>query len=36
MKAGFRPYAQAIEVTDDPRLTGLLRRDAATHVPVID
>jgi len=35
MKAGFRPYAQAIEVTDDPRLSGLLRRDAAPHVPII-
>ena len=35
MRAGFRPYAQAIEVTDDPRLTGLLRRDAAPHVPVM-
>lgn len=36
MKAGFRPYAQAIEVTDDPRLSGLLRRDAAPHVALVD
>lgn len=35
MKAGFQPHAQAIEVVDDPRLTGQLRRDAAPHVPVI-
>jgi GNAT superfamily N-acetyltransferase len=32
---GFRPYKFAIEVSDDPRLTGHLPRDAAPHVPVI-
>lgn len=36
MKAGFRPIERSIEVADDPRLTGLLRRDAAAHVPVIE
>ena len=33
---GFRGYKFAIEVSDDPRLTGHLRRDAAPHVALID
>jgi|SRR5579884_4062219 len=33
--AGFVPYARAIEVADDPRLTGILPRTAAANVPVI-
>jgi GNAT superfamily N-acetyltransferase len=32
---GFRPYKFAIEVSDDPRLTGHLRESAAPHVPLI-
>ena len=35
-RSGFRPYAFMVEVTDDPRLTGRMRRDAARHVPLID
>ncbi len=35
MRAGFVPYARMIEIADDPRLTGLLPRDAAPHVPLI-
>ncbi len=34
-KAGFRAYARAIEIADDPRLTGLLSADAAPDVPVV-
>ena len=34
-KAGFKPYKFAIEVTDDPRLTGLLPLDAAPLLPII-
>jgi GNAT superfamily N-acetyltransferase len=34
-RSGFRAYKRAIEITDDPRLTGLLPRDAAPEVPVI-
>jgi GNAT superfamily N-acetyltransferase len=34
-RAGFTPYKIAIEVFDDPRLTGLLPPDAAPHVPII-
>lgn len=36
VKAGFRPYARALEVVDDPRLAGLLPREAAPHAPLID
>lgn len=34
-KAGFTPFATAIEMFPDPRLIGLLPRDAAPHVPLI-
>jgi len=33
--AGFVPYKYAIEVADDPRLTGLLPETAAPHVPIV-
>ncbi|WP_029352786.1 GNAT family N-acetyltransferase [Bosea sp. 117] len=35
MKAGFIPVARAVEVVDDPRLTGALSRDAAPQIPMI-
>ncbi|NLH80743.1 MAG: GNAT family N-acetyltransferase [Phyllobacteriaceae bacterium] len=35
-RSGFVPYARALEFGPDPRLTGLLPRDAAPHVPLID
>lgn len=35
-RSGFRPYAFMVEVTDDPRLTGQMRRDSAPHVPLIE
>lgn len=34
-RAGFRAYAQAVEIDDDPRLSGLLPPDVAGHVPII-
>ncbi len=34
-RSGFRAYKRAIEIADDPRLTGHLKRDAALDVPVI-
>jgi GNAT superfamily N-acetyltransferase len=34
-RSGFRPYAFMVEVTDDPRLTGQMRRTSAPHVPLI-
>lgn len=35
-RSGFTPYATLVEVADDPRLTGLLPRHAAPHVPLIE
>lgn len=34
-RAGFVPYKRAIEVADDPRLTGHLPPQAGAHVPVL-
>ncbi len=34
--SGFRPFKFAIEVSDDPRLTGHLPRHAARHIALID
>lgn len=33
---GFIPFARAIETFADPRLIGVLPRDAAPHAPLID
>jgi GNAT superfamily N-acetyltransferase len=35
-RSGFRPFRRQIEITDDPRLDGTLRRSAAKHVPIIE
>ena len=35
LRAGFRPYARAVESFPDPRLTGLLPREVAPHVPLM-
>ncbi len=35
-KAGFTPYARSTEIADDPRLMGLLARNAAPHVPIVE
>ena len=34
LAAGFRPYARAFESFPDPRLAGLLPRDAAAQIPI--
>lgn len=34
-RMGFRPYARAVEVFDDPRLSGRLDPSAGPHVPLI-
>jgi len=36
LRAGFTPYARAFERFPDPRLKGLLPRDAAPQIPVIE
>jgi GNAT superfamily N-acetyltransferase len=35
VRRGFRAFKFAIEVSDDPRLTGFLPENAAPHVPLI-
>lgn len=35
-RMGFRPWKTAIEVSRDPRLAGLLPREAGPHIPLID
>jgi len=35
LRAGFRAYARAFESFPDPRLTGLLPRDAAPQIPIL-
>jgi GNAT superfamily N-acetyltransferase len=34
-RSGFVPYGRAIEIADDPRLTGIVREDAAPNVPLL-
>lgn len=34
-RTGFAPYATEVEVMPDPRLAGVLPRDAAPHVPLL-
>jgi GNAT superfamily N-acetyltransferase len=36
IRSGFRAYAREIEIVEDPRLTGVLPRTAAPHVPIIE
>jgi GNAT superfamily N-acetyltransferase len=36
VRSGFRPFRLQIEFADDPRLSGLLPRTAAPHVPMIE
>jgi GNAT superfamily N-acetyltransferase len=36
VRSGFVPYGRAIEIADDPRLTGHLPRHAGPHVPLIE
>ncbi len=34
-RAGFLPYKRAVECFPDPRLSGILQRDCAPHIPLI-
>lgn len=34
-KSGFTPYRRAVEVSDDPRLTGDIPASSAPHLPII-
>jgi GNAT superfamily N-acetyltransferase len=35
LRSGFRAFRRQVEISDDPRLTGLLPRTAAPQVPLI-
>ena len=35
LRAGFRPYRRAVEIADDPRLSGRLPAAAAAHFPIV-
>ncbi len=35
MRSGFEPYARSFEIADDPRVHGLLPREAAPQVPIL-
>jgi GNAT superfamily N-acetyltransferase len=35
LKSGFTPYQRQVETFPDPRLTGLIPREAAQHIPII-
>jgi len=35
IKAGFVPYKRGLEIADDPRVIGVLPRDAAPDVPIL-
>jgi GNAT superfamily N-acetyltransferase len=35
-RCGFRPYAQAVEISNDPRALGLLPKTAAPNVPLVE
>ena len=35
IKSGFKPYQRQVETFPDPRLTGLIPRDAAPQIPLI-
>jgi GNAT superfamily N-acetyltransferase len=34
-RSGFRPFKRDVEIYDDPRVTGITRKDAAPHVPIL-
>lgn len=35
-RCGFRPTGFAVEIMDDPRLTGLLPKTAGPHIPLLE
>lgn len=34
-RSGFRPFRRQVEISDDPRLIGLLPKSAAPHIPIV-
>jgi len=35
-RSGFRAFRREVEISDDPRLTGAMPRNATPHVPIIE
>lgn len=35
-RSGFVPYCRKLEIADDPRLTGVVPREAAPNVPILE
>ena len=35
VRSGFSPYRRAVDIDDDPRVSGLLRPDMASWIPII-
>jgi len=36
LRSGFRAFRREVEISDDPRLTGAMPRDATPHIPIIE
>ena len=36
IRSGFKPTRQQVEIANDPRLTGILPREAGPHVPIFE
>ncbi len=36
IRSGFKPTRQQVEIADDPRVTGVLPRDAGPHIPIFE
>ena len=36
IRSGFTPYKRQVEVDDDPRLLGVLPKELAPHIPLLD
>lgn len=36
IRSGFTPIRQDVEIVDDPRLSGVLPRDAGPHIPIFE
>ncbi|MBV9699767.1 MAG: GNAT family N-acetyltransferase [Candidatus Eremiobacteraeota bacterium] len=34
-RSGFSPFKREVEIYDDPRVTGVVSKDAAPHVPIL-
>jgi hypothetical protein len=35
LRSGFRAFRREVEISDDPRLTGAMPRNATPRIPII-